>query len=445
MSNPTLQEYSPDHIPWQRECIDFYNGFDFSQGVLEMLLSGSVGSAKSVQAVHMMWLHAINNPGSKTLVLREVLKDLKRTIWPLIIGHYSDAPHIVKSYNKSEMKITLTNGSEIIADSYHDGDLEKFRSLELSMAVIEEASESNRKLYEAVYMRLGRCVGVNENIFLTLTNPDGLDHYLYTDIIEKEGGLKKVFYSLTEQNPFLPKWYVENLKKNLDEKMALRMLKGQWVDIFTEGVYYNYDPQVNFKSEEYKINENEPIYIAHDFNIGKGKPMSCALGQIINETWHWFKSYHVEGARTLNIMEEMANDNVFEYSNFFIVNGDATGRSRDTRSIKSDYDIIEEFLANYKRQDNSSLEFEIDVPRSNPAIKKRHALTNASFKNMNDEINFYTYDKWVNTGFMRTKFKKDSYVIEDDSLPEQHVTTAIGYSIYRHSIVGDNKGGTIQL
>jgi hypothetical protein len=289
-------------------------------------------------------------------------------------------------------------------------------------------------------------VGVYQNIFLTLTNPDSPSHYLYTDIIERQDDFKTVFYSLTEENKFLPKWYIENLKRNLDPKMALRMLKGQWVDIYTEGVYYNYDPETNFRDTEYKINPNEPIYITHDFNIGKGKPMSCALGQYINDTWHWFKSYHVEGARTLNIMEEMHEDGVFDNKNMFIVHGDATGRSRDTRSIQSDYDIIEEFLSNLKRKDGSRVHFDIDVPKkANPPIKKRHAVLNGMFKNMNNETRLYVYDSWINTGFLRTSFLKDSYVIEDDSLPQQHVTTAIGYSVYRHDFVGDNNGGTIQL
>jgi hypothetical protein len=91
------------------------------------------------------------------------------------------------------------------------------------------------------------------------------------------------------------------------------------------------------------------------------------------------------------------------------------------------------------------LDFEIDVPRSNPPIKKRHAIVNAYFNNMDNEKRCFIYDKWINKGFVQTKFLKDSLTLEDDNLPQQHVTTAIGYAIYRQSIVGDNESSTIMI
>lgn len=446
MSTPLLQDFNPKLIPWQYEAIKYYQEFDYSTGILEMLLSGSVGSAKSLEAAHLIAIHCLENKGARCLVLRRVLKDLKRTIWPTIIKHIADIPHLVKSYNKSEMKITFVNGSEIIGDSYEKGDLEKFRSLELSMVNIEEASESNKDLYDAVKMRVGRIPQVKKNLILLQTNPAEPSHYIYKYFIEpKSRPNVKVFYSLTEQNPFLPKWYIANLKRDLDPKMAKRMLLGQWISIQSEGVYYNYNPDVNYREQEYKIVQNEPIYITHDFNIGKGKPMSCALGQFINGVWHWFKSFHVEGARTNNIMEEMGDDGVFENGNLFIINGDATGESRDTRGIQSDYDIIEEYLANYKREDGSKLDYEIDVPKSNPPVRKRHNKVNASFESESGHVSLYVYDEWINQGFIQTQFLKDSFINENDSLPQQHVTTAIGYAVYREYLVGDNDSETILL
>jgi hypothetical protein len=96
-----------------------------------------------------------------------------------------------------------------------------------------------------------------------------------------------------------------------------------------------------------------------------------------------------------------------------------------TRSIKSDYDIIEGFLSKYSK----TLNFEMRVPRSNPPLRRRHNLVNAYFSNENNQVRLLVYDKWVDKGFRLTAFKKGSGLIEDDNLPEQHVTTAIGYMI----------------
>ena len=156
------------------------------------------------------------------------------------------------------------------------------------------------------------------------------------------------------------------------------------------------------------------------------------MGQLIGDVWHIKKTYLMEGFRTMDIVEEMANDGVFEHKTSFHVYGDASGRSRDTRSNKSDWDIIESFLANYRRKDGSSLEFTIDVPRSNPPIKRRWKHLNTKFMNALGEVKLYIYKEAADAdeGFRLTKLKKGSGLIEDDSLRTQHVSSsAIGYAV----------------
>jgi hypothetical protein len=441
MSNPTFSEFDPRKIPWQISALKTINNFDYSRGVLQLLCSGSIGSGKTQLVAHIIWRHVLENRGARCLVVRRALKDLKRTIWAAILTHISDNPQVIRSYNKTEMRITLINGSEIIGDSYDDMNLEKFRSLELSMAVIEEASESNKELYDAIIMRLGRCAGVEKNVMLTLTNPAGPEHYLYEKLISNPPENARVVYSLTEQNPFLPAWYLQDLRSNLDPKMAERMLYGKWVSIAKENVYYNYLPERN-KRSGYTVDGSRPIYVAHDFNIGgPDKPMSAAAGQFIDGVWHWFKSYTIEGARTADIMEEMASDGLFSMSGEFIFNGDATGRARDTRSIRSDWDIIEQFVSNIEPK----IRFEIDVPRANPPIRDRHNVVNAAFMDANGVVKMFIYDDWIDKGFRLTSFAKGSFQKEDDTLPQQHVTTAIGYAVYRQTKVGQTISRTIQL
>lgn len=433
MSTPTLTDFNPKLIQWQYEALKYIKRYNYDLGVLEILFSGSIGSAKSIEAAHIICMHAIENPGSRVLVVRRALKDLKRTLWQTILKHLADVPYLVKSYHKSNMTITLWNNSEILGDSYDDMNLEKFRSLELSMGVFEEATESNKEVYDAILMRIGRLPNVKVNILLTLTNPDSPDHYLYENIIAVDHPNKKVFYSLTEQNPFLPRWYIENLQRSLDAKMAERMLKGRWVELNQERVYYAYSTEKNYIKENYVFNPHHAVCLMHDFNRAAGKPMSAAVGQVIKGVFHIAKTFLVDGGRTQDVMDEIADAGFLNLNTTIRVYGDASGKHKDTRNNRSDWDIIKQYITDYEREDGESLILDFQVPLSNPAIKTRHNDANAAFENALKEVNCFIYlaAKDADKGFRLTKLKKGAELVEDDSLREQHVTTAITYWIHR--------------
>lgn len=434
MSTPTLTEFNPKLILWQYQAIKDICSFDYAKGVFEVLFSGSIGSAKSIEAAHLICLHAIQNQGARVLVVRRALKDLKRTLWQTILKHLADSPELIKSYNKTEMKITLINGSEIIGDSYDDMNLEKFRSLELSMVVIEEATESNKELYDALKMRVGRLPSVKVNIMLSLTNPASPSHYLYETMIDVDHPNKKVIYSLTEQNPFLPAWYLENLKRDLDPKMAERMLRGRWIEINEEVVYYAYSKEKNFKNEKYVFNPHYPVSLMHDFNRSAGKPMSAAVGQEINGKYHVARTFLIEGGRTQDVMDEIADAGFLDLNTSVKIYGDASGKHTDTRNNRSDWDIITQFIRNYKRKDGKVISLSVEIPLSNPAIRDRHNTANALFCNDLGEVSLFIYldAKDADKGFRLTKLKKGAELVEDDSMREQHVTTAITYWTHRN-------------
>jgi hypothetical protein len=433
MSTPMFQDFSPKSIAWQWDAHKYVRDFDYHMGVLELFFSGGVGSAKTIEHIHEIVKNCLDQPGSRWLMLRRALKDLKRTSWAELLRHMADIPDVIQSYNKSDLKITFKNGSEIFGDSYDDGDLTKFQSLALSGLDIEEINEMpNKGIYEGIKLRLGRA-GVLKNMVFARCNPDEPDHWLHSYfIMDPDHPCKKVFYSLTEQNPFLPSWYLPNQLRDLSPLMARRKLKGEWLSITGSGIYYNYSSEKNFKrSETYKIDPRHPISVMHDFNIGAGKPMSVAVGQYINKVFHIKKCYLVEGFKTYQIMDEMADDGVFENKADFIIYGDASGRNNSTSSNHSDWEIIEEFLEKYKRKDGSRLTFEIEVPKANPPIRQRHNRVNVAFQNGLNQVGLYIYSEahQADSGFRLTKLKKGSGLVEDDSFADQHVSGAIGYWI----------------
>jgi len=434
--------FDPRKIKWQYRVLwEQANTWEYHLGVQRVLFSGSVGSAKTTLAGFMAINHCTKFKRAKCLLGRRGLPDLRDTIYSDIVELLDADETLVEgedyvTYDTVCRIYFPKTKSEIFSRTWGDKRYKKFRSLKISMAIIEEATENNAEDKQAIreiMQRLNRIPHIKENTLLLLTNPDSPAHWIHKDFIERahEPGTH-VYYSITTDNPFLDSNYVEFLKNNLTKKEADRQLRGLWVEIDSDRVYYAYDSNKHFKREEvYQLDPKYPVDLMADFNIGKGKPMSWALGQYIGDTFHIFKEYHAETMRTDSLLEEMAADGAFELPVRWRVFGDATGKNADTRSIRSDYEIIEHFIANYRRKDGSLLQFELCLPRKNPPLRRRHNTANGVMENEKGDIRFYVYKgcDWVDEGFRLTEPKKGADNVEDDTLEQQHVTTAITYWI----------------
>lgn len=436
-STPSVSDFDP--LPMQMQVIrDIRNNFDYSLGVHECLLSGSIGSTKSLLMAHLVITHCLQNTKARGALCRLTMPDLKDTILLKVLDHLDGTENLIEGkhweHNVTKGQIDFCNGSQIISRSWADQKFKKFRSVELSCAVIEELTENNdrfKDFYPELKMRVGRLPHVKENFIISATNPDSPSHWAYKYFIQSTKPTIHVYYSKTKDNPFLPPQYIEQLENDLDPKMARRMLHGEWIEISKEVIYYAYSEDRNFKKDSYKINPYHPIHISHDFNIGHGKPMSACLFQYLNDEFHVFGEVILEGMRTLDIYDELAARGVFDTNQKFFIHGDATGKRRDTRSIHSDYDIIRMFLSNYRNKQNHPINFEIKVPMSNPPIKLRHNRVNAYCLNEQKRVRLFVYKEapTVNDGMRLTALKPGGNFVEDDSKKEQHVTTALGYGI----------------
>ena len=409
---------------------DIRSRFDYSTGKKEILLSGSVGSSKSLLLAHCAITHCILYPGAACLVGRKAMPQLKLTILQKILEHIG--MDLDFDYNKSTGLITFANGSRLIPYSWADGKFKKARSFELSAAIIEEGTESeDKEFYEEVNNRIGRLPNVQEQWIMIATNPDSPSHWIYERFFESDNTERHVYLSRTEDNPFLDANYIRQLKADLDPKMVRRMIYGEWLEIGQDVVYHQYDPDIHYKDEEFVPYRNQTIYITFDFNLAEGKPMSNCAYQFINGHFHFFDEAVVMGADTEAIMDELGAKGMFEYVNNFVIHGDATGRSRDTRSKTTDYDIIRRWLETYRTKSGRRLLYDLQVRRSNPPIRSRHNLVNSYLKNGNGEVRLTVYKgcPTLNKGFRLTQLKKGGSYIEDDSKSYQHITTAAGYGI----------------
>lgn len=439
-STPHLEEFDPTCIPFQMQVINDIAKFDYSIGAHEVLLSGSVGSAKSLLLAHLIIVHCLEHNGARVAICRRAMPQLRKTLWVKIKEHLRGSSLIEGKHwktNESRLEIKFCNGSEILSHTWADGHYDKCRSLELSMVAIEELTENDTDdFFKELRPRVGRLPHIKQNLIVAATNPDGPSHWAHEYFISSSSNTRHVYYSLTEQNPFLPSWYIEQLKAEYDPKMAQRMLYGKWVEISREVIYYAYDRSRNYRDTDYTVDSRFPVHISWDFNIGIGKPLSCVLFQFINDTFHFFDEVVVEGMRTEGSCEELDGRNLLKSEWQYIINGDASGFNRNTRSTSSDYDIIKKYFANHK----SKLKFDLQIPSANPLIRERHNKVNGYCFNELGQSRLFIYKnaKTADKALRLTQLRKGARFEEDDSKDFQHIGTAIGYGIWA-SLLWNNR------
>lgn len=416
------------------------------------MLSGSVGSAKSVILAHWTISHCLRWPGARVAISRMSLPDLKKTIYLEIVEHlsndFTEGVHYIKRDNTCYIR--FANGSEIIAVSFGNRRWNKVRSLKLSGVILEEGTDFDDEFFDdgggfkLFKARLRRIFNVPENFLLVATNPDDPTHFLHRYFIEgeKQFASRYVFYSVTTDNPYLDPVYINQLKQDYSPLEAERYLRGKWVSLKGKGVYAAYDPDINFIESDYEINPRLPIRISFDFNIAESKPLSCVLFQYNPKTdeAHYYDEAVIEGSYTEDILDDVYMRGLMDHHHV-IVHGDATGRARTPASKLANYDIIRQYL------EQRRVNYEIQVPKANPPVRERHRIMNAYCKNDAGQHRLFVYKKaeTANLGMRTTQLKKGASYIEDDSKREQHITTAMGYGLYMAVNKVNRKSRTIKL
>lgn len=426
-STPSLSEFMPTPKQWQI-IKDIRTKYDYSLGTHEVMLTGAVGSAKSIVLAHIMVTHCIINKGANAGIGRRTLPALRETLMEVIKHHCSD---MAVDFHGITGKFTFSNGSVLRPFSWADAHYKKFRSHEFSAFGIEELTENDQPdFYREILSRVGRIRHINEKLMICATNPDDPDHWAHKHFMMSDNPRRHVYKSTTADNPYLPPSYIEQLKESYDPQMYRRMVLGEWIPIRQAVVYHQYDPAFNRSPNKYKVDPKLEIHWAWDFNIGgDNKPLSSVFFQYDGRNFHVFKDLVIKGLRTEDMLGEALELGLLDHETTYVINGDATGKHRDTRSRHNDYDIIRTFLSNAKTKSGKPIQFRMDVPLTNPKVRERHNIVNALLHNTNGEhrLMIYADAPVCHEAMMLTKLKEGADYIENDNYYYQHVGTALGY------------------
>ena len=162
----------------------------------------------------------------------------------------------------------------------------KIKGSTLAGAYIDELSEIPESFYKMTLSRLS----VSGAVLLATTNPDSPNNYVFTDIIENEDISRRCWKFLLDDNTFLPKEYIENIKKEYTGVFFERYILGNWV--IAEGlVYPDYDNTVKTEPRDY-------TEYAVSMDYGTQNPTVMLLWGRHGGTWYAVREYEHSGRET---------------------------------------------------------------------------------------------------------------------------------------------------
>lgn len=237
-------------MKYHQKQIDALNLLAIDNDCRQLLYGGGVGGGKSFLGCDWQIKRRLKYPGTRGLIGRSELKKLRlstmATFFELCAAHGLQ-PDKHWTYNGQDHVIKFFNGSQIIlmdlADLPSDPEFQRFGSIELTDAFVDEAGEVSQKCIDILSSRL-RYKLINDKPKLLMTcNPH--KGWLYTEFFDaKRNGTirsdRDFIQALPTDNPHVSPVYLESLQM-LPEVDRKRLLEGDWDYDETKDRLYNYE------------------------------------------------------------------------------------------------------------------------------------------------------------------------------------------------------------
>jgi hypothetical protein len=279
--------------------------------------------------------------------------------------------------NKSEMTITLINGTVIFFKTADDPD--GLYGEDVMAAVLDEATRMKKDSWIAVFSTLtateGRCKIIG--------NVKGIGNWVYELAREAETGNKQnwAYFKITADDAvkagILKQAVIDEARRTLPEGVFLELYYAIPFVNSSDKFVYSFDKSKHVR--KCKVDYDYPIFLSFDFNRN---PISCTVIQ------------HIEGRVKVPFVIKLPNSNIYKLCEHiknkfrpkdggephFIINGDASGNSGSA--------MVKDNL-NYFR----IIKSELNVPQSqmqqlasNPKIEENQVLVNAVLEHVPHDI-----------------------------------------------------------
>jgi phage terminase large subunit len=242
----------------------------------ELLFGGGAGGGKS--RVGCFWIinRCLEYKEIKCLIGRNKLTSLKQTTLATffdVLRNMGLTANVDYFFNQQSNEVVFINKSKVLFKDLFlypsDPEFDSLGSLELTYFFIDEANQICFKAYEVLKSRL-RYKHKEYNLIpkcLLTCNPS--KNWVYKEFYKPFVDNKlpksvKFIQSLAGDNPFLPKTYIESLKKIKNKATKERLLNGNWDYDDDPSTLFNYDDVLNCFTRYVENIDTKEWYITGD-------------------------------------------------------------------------------------------------------------------------------------------------------------------------------------
>tara|TARA_R100000544_G_scaffold19233_1_gene9231 strand:+ start:33 stop:1283 length:1251 start_codon:yes stop_codon:yes gene_type:complete len=330
-------------------------------------LVGGLGSGKSRGGTMRLLYLMMVSPGCDTAYYMPTYDLLKLRAIP---GVEDDLRSLGLNYslNKSDYQIDIAGLGSMIFRSYDNPN--RIVAYEVAHSICDELDTLPMEKAEIVWRKINernrQDVGTPNTIGLVTTPDQGMSGFVYKKWVEERAEGYSLIKAPTYSNPYLPDSYIEDIRKNYDEKLANMFIEGEFVVLSQNKVYHYFDRELHDTGRE--LERGDVAHISIDFNIGG----CCSTVTIFNE----FDDPETVDEFVTNDTYDFVNYLKHHYDGYdLVVYPDASGKAGSTNAKQSDIDIIKG--AGYR----------VDVKDSNPKIKDRVNAVNKLLSHENIKVN----------------------------------------------------------
>lgn len=322
--------------------------------------------------------------------------------------------------NKSEKTLTIPKFNTIIIFRSMENE-DKIVGYEHADFWIDELDTLKKSKAKGVFEKIIARNRLNKpdnelNTGCITTTPEGY-RFVYENWKKTKKPEKyKIIKGRTENNIFLPKSYVEDLREQYPENLIEAYLNGEFVNLNSSNVYTSFSRNDN--NTKYNLSKDDKVlHIGMDFNVGK---MSAVIAVWDEEEHEILVIDEIFGALDTPEMIITLKEKYYDYNCY--VYPDAAGAQRKSANASiSDIKLLQQ------------AGFLLRKSNKNPLIKDRVMSVNSMFKNAKGIKRLFINVK--NCPILTENLEQQVYDPKtgqpDKTQNQDHMIDALGYLIYK--------------
>ncbi len=413
----------PNYLPLPKQLL-FHNSKAYEKG-----LKGGYGSGKTRPlCAEAIYLSYINRPLS--VIISSPTEDtINQTTYETIKTLLSEnGLEYEWSETKGRFKIFFGSAKEDIGNIYLIGQI-FFKGPNVAAVGFDEPFSQRKETYDNLIARVRNPKAKRLEVFWAGTAEPGKMEWGF-EYFEKDLDTPDLFSITlaTEENKYLPKGFIESLKKKYSAKLQEVYLKGKLILLSSNPAYFGFERKRNSFPDFLNYNDYDELIVSFDFNVD---PMSAAVITVKTKLFRQVKEFSLNNSNTSELCAALIVylKNNFKIKKSIIITGDATGRRRGTRGYFSDYEIIrDEFM-------KANIPFHFNIPTENPAVRDRINFVNKLFESERFLISESCQKTIRDRELVSWKQSGEGFILDKSKKDLTHLSDASDYGVYNCQIL----------